>query len=506
MNNKVLLVLCGALAGAAVASIIALSVMNKAVEDVTNQNSSEKKILYWVAPMDANYRRDKPGKSPMGMELVPVYESSDDNQSSSAGTVKISPEIVNNLGVRLEKISKKAMVFDITTVGYITFDEDLVVNIYPRLEGWIETLYVKSEGESVSKGQALYRIYSPELVNAQEELLFALQRSNKRLINAAKLRLKALQVSKETINAVIKTRKVRQNITFYAPKDGVVKSLNVRQGHFVKPSTEIMSIGSIDQVWVEVEVFEKQLPWVQLGAEVQMTVDFLPSRKWIGTIDYIYPTLDKNSRTAKVRVKFSNQDESLKPNMYAKISISAEQTNETLFVSRDAVIRTGFQDKVVLALGEGKFKSIEVTTGLKNHDFIEIKHGLKVGDEVVVSAQFLIDSESSKTSDFKRMTQEDMPEMESTSNMASTDGMINSIDEVTRVINISRGPIEKWNRPAATMNFKLSDEIDINTLNVGELIEFTFEVADDFIILELTKQKTDASSDEPHSQHDTGKH
>ncbi|MRX27530.1 efflux RND transporter periplasmic adaptor subunit [Kangiella sp. HZ709] len=568
MNKQILPIFIGTLIGIAVTTVVFLLFTSEESASTSSNASAEKKVLYWVAPMDANYRRDKPGKSPMGMDLVPVYEEGMDSMDASPGAIKISPEIVNNLGVRLAKVKTSPMTANINTVGTIAFDEDLLVHIHPRVDGWIETLNVKAEGESVTKGQPLYTIYSPELVNAQEELLFALKRGNQRLTKAALQKLESYQIAPSIINSIKKTRLVKKNITFFAPQNGIVKLLNIRQGHHVKPGTQIMSIGSIEQVWVDVEIFEKQLPWVRIGAEAEMMVDFLPGRKWNGTIDFIYPTLDSMTRTAKVRLKFFNQDKSLKPNMYAKIKINSQQTGDVLSIPREAVIRTGYQDKVVLALGDGRFKSIEVTTGFQNQEFVEIKEGLKEGEEVVVSAQFLIDSESSKTSDFKRMESAesqpnsvwvgatineinpsqrsinvdheaidewkwpmmtmdflvgnsvdfdqlknnmslhleisksengdfsitnihimDMNSKDSEPSSATVDGVINSIDTSTRVINISRGPIEKWNRPKATMDFVLSDDLDINEVNVGEEIRFTFQVADEFIILEFSKSE-----------------
>ena len=569
--------LIGTIIGFAITTLVFLFLSAEQSPRSESNASSEKKVLYWVAPMDANYRRDKPGKSPMGMDLIPVYEEGNDSMDAGPGAIKISPEIVNNLGVRVAKVKNSPMASSINSVGTVAFDEDLLVHIHPRVEGWIETLYVKAEGQAVTKGQPLYTIYSPELVNAQEELLFALNRANQSLAKAALQKLESYQIAPSIIHSIKETKKIKKNITFFAPQDGIVKLLNIRQGHHVKPGTEIMSIGSIEQVWVEVEIFEQQLPWIETGAEAEMQVDFLPGRKWIGTIDFIYPTLDSMTRTVKVRLKFSNLDKTLKPNMYAKVNINSQQTGNVLSVPREAVIRTGYQDKVVLALGEGRFKSIEVITGFHNQEYVEIKEGLNAGEEVVVSAQFLIDSESSKTSDFKRMepvqsepnsvwtaatinklnpsrrsinvkheavdewqwpmmTMDfqvadsvdfdqlksnmnlhleiskmknggflitnihimDMNNTASEKNTATVDGVINAINKSTRVINISRGPIEKWGRAAATMDFVLSDTLDIDEISVGEKIRFTFQVSDEFIIVTFSKSEPSQNHTDMH--------
>jgi len=281
--------------------------------------------------------------------------------------------------------------------------------VHPRVEGWIEKLHVKAAGDPVQKGQPLYQIYSPELVNAQEELLIALGRANKRLIRAAEDRLKALRLPKDAIELLRKTKKVKQNITIYAPQGGVVDNLNIREGFYVKPATTLMSIGTLEQVWVEAEVFERQAFQVKEGLPVTMTLDYLPGKKWRGEVDYIYPSLNARTRTVKVRLRFDNKNDELKPNMFAQVVIHAKDDGDSLLVPKEAVIRTGAFDRVVLALGEGRFKSVKVKIGRVDDKFAEILSGVKAGEKIVASAQFLLDSESSKTSDFKRMNpQSDM--------------------------------------------------------------------------------------------------
>ncbi len=362
--------------------------------------------LYWVAPMDDNYRRDKPGQSPMGMDLVPVFKKG--NAEISAGTVMISPEVVNNLGVRTSLVKKEVLSSKIKTVGYVNYDEDLLVHIHPRVEGWIEKLYVKASGNPVAKNQPLYELYSPSLVNAQEELVLALERKNSRLIRASEDRLKALQFPKKAISDLKRNRKVKQQTTFYSPQSGVIDNLNIREGFFVKPGTTIMSIGKLDNVWVDAEIFERQSAQVKAENPVTMTVAFLPGAKWLGKVDYVYPTLDPKTRTIKVRLKFENKDYLLKPNMFAEIEINSNAVQSSIVIPKEALIRTGNSERVVLALGDGRFKSIEVKVGRFSEKLVEVLSGLNVGERVVSSAQFLLDSESSKTSDFRRMNSNNM--------------------------------------------------------------------------------------------------
>jgi Cu(I)/Ag(I) efflux system membrane fusion protein len=445
--------------------------------------------LYWVAPMDPNFRKDGPGKSPMGMDLVPVY--SQESDPDSPGTVKISPDIVNNLGVRTAIAKMGIIEGTIQTVGYVQYDQDKLVHVHPRVEGWIEALYVKTSGEQVKKGTPLYALYSPELVNAQEEFLLASKSQSQPLINAAIQRLQALQLPSDALNKLKKDGKVQQTIIFNAPQDGVVDNLNIREGFFVQPGTTLMSIGALDEVWVEAEVFARQGNQVKINQPVIMTLDFLPSRQWQGKVDYVYPTLDADTRTIRVRLRFNNPQFVLKPNMFAQIQIHTQSTRQGLLVPKEAVIRTGQQDRIVLALGDGKFKSVEVSLGAIGNRHIQILRGIFPNDEVVTSAQFLLDSESNISSDFMRYSHD----MDSPVPTAQVDGVITQIDPKNWVLTIHRGPIEKWGRGPATMDFSVSPDIDIATFAVQEKIFFTFEIHQGrFVVVDIASVENAPSS------------
>lgn len=428
--------------------------------------SNEDKPLYWVAPMDPNYRRDKPGQSPMGMDLIPVYDNAKSANDAGPGTIKVEPHVVNNLGVRIATVEKKALKEKIFTVGYVKFDENKLIHIHPRVSGWVDKLYVKSTGDPVSAGQALYSLYSPELVNAQEELILALNRSNSRLIKAAEDRLNALQIPLSFIEKLRRNKSVDQSIVFYSPQDGVIDNLNIREGFYVQPGTTLFSIGALDKVWVEAEVFERQAALVKKGDRVTMNLDYLPGTTWDGNVDYIYPTLDSKTRTIRLRLKFDNAEKKLLPNMFAQVVIHSESNENLLLIPREALIQTGSQDRVVLALGEGSFKSIEVTTGREDQENVEILVGLDEGDKVVSSAQFLLDSESSKTSDFMRMSPERAAEQDKPESVwvaAVIDEQI--LDE--RIVSASHEAIEAWNMMAMTMNFSVSVDVDFSVLTPG---------------------------------------
>ncbi|MFT4994176.1 MAG: Cu(I)/Ag(I) efflux system membrane fusion protein [Paraglaciecola sp.] len=517
----------GAALGALITALITGQFNDNNMSDKSTPGDDDSGALYWVAPMDPNFRRDKPGKSPMGMDLVPVYAQQLGTDELSAGTVLISPNVENNLGVRTAVVEQKNLHIPIHTVGYVQYNEDKLVHIHPRVEGWIEKLYVKTAGQQVRFNQPLYALYSPQLVNAQEEYLLAKNRNNPALISASQARLAALQMPKEAIAKLKSSNKVQQTVEFRAPQSGVVDNLNIRQGFYVKPGTTLMSIGDLDEVWVEAEIFERQAALVTTDLPVTMTLGYLPGKQWQGKLDYIYPTLNPLTRTVRVRLRFANQERLLKPNMFAQVTIHSDLHKPSLLVPREAVIRTGKQDRVVLALGEGQFKSIEVALGQLTSDFAQVLSGLKEGDRVVTSAQFLLDSESSISSDFKRMSprlthteiMSDMPQiphMAATTDMdkqdedqyseeeiasATVDGVINSIDGQSRRLNISRGPIEKWGRDAATMDFVFSEAVNLDIFRAGDSIRFTFEIRPgDFVVVDAefvaTGQAVSASNRE----------
>ena len=367
---------------------------------VLSADKGEREILYWVAPMDANYRRDKPGKSPMGMDLVPVYADAGGGDGSS---ISIAPEVVQNLGVRTAVAERSRLWRAIDTVGYVDYDESRVSHIHLRTEGWIENLVVESEGERVTRGQRLFNLYSPDLVNAQEDFVQALVSGNKGLIGASRSRHKALGIPSSQIKRLEKDRKASQTIPIYAPQDGVVASLSVRDGMYIKPATRVMSLADLSSVWLLAEVFERQADWVEVNQPAEVTLDFLPGRTWEGRVEYIYPSLDPITRTLKARLRFPNPDEALKPNMYANVIIYGGPKDDVVVVPLEALIRTGREERVVIALGEGRFESRSVRAGIESGEWVEILEGVQPGEDIVVSGQFLIDSEASLKASMMRM-------------------------------------------------------------------------------------------------------
>ncbi|WP_395343218.1 efflux RND transporter periplasmic adaptor subunit [Ningiella sp. W23] len=426
--------------------------------------------LYWVAPMDPNFKRDTPGKSPMGMDLVPVY--ADDASQDSPGTVSIDPVTIQNLGVKTIILEKLIRSDTIESFATVRFAEDKVVHVHPRVQGWIETLHARTQGEYVEKGAPLYSLYSPELVNAQEELLLALQQNNRALIRAAEARLIALNAPNSLIESLSKNREVARSVTFYASQSGFISEINIQEGFFVKPSTTMLAIASLDTVWLIADVLSSDLSKVALGQSASIEFDHLPSKSYLSQIEYIYPQLNEYTRTAQARFVLSNADLSLKPKMFATVQINTSpedkaQTNPVLMLPEQALIRTGKQERVVLALGEGKFKSVEVKVGAKFDQGYEVVEGLSEGDEVVVSAQFLIDSESSITSNFMRMQDHFTTKNEVESLSAWTEASVEEVMADMRMLRLTHGPLDAFNMMGMTMNFELADNIDITSFEVS---------------------------------------
>ncbi len=371
--------------------------------------AEEEEILYWVAPMDPNYRRDEPGKSPMGMDLVPVYADA----GNEGDIVKINPAMVQNLGVRTAKAERGKLWRLIEAVGYVAFDERRLSHVHLRTDGWIEKLNVKSNGESVKKGDVLFELYSRELVNAQEEYVQALRGSNDYLKRASRERLEALGMSSQQIREVARKRRAFQRVRILAGQDGVVHNLNVREGMFVKPNMEVMTLADLSSVWLLVDVFERQSDWVAAGQPAEVRLAYLPGQVWEGDVQFVYPTIDAKTRTLQARLQFDNPDNTLKPNMYADVRIYAGPKRDVLSIPREALIKAVDSQRVVIALGEGRFRAVPVVAGMESGERVEILEGLNDGDEVVTSAQFLIDSEASLRASFSRMGSDDAAKDES---------------------------------------------------------------------------------------------
>jgi Cu(I)/Ag(I) efflux system membrane fusion protein len=372
-----------------------------------------KKILYWVDPMVAGYKSDKPGKSPfMDMDLVPVYEdgsSGETKEHAASGYVgvNISTERQQAIGVRLGKAEVRDLTKTIRTVGRVTLDETLNHQIHAKFEGFVERLYVDFIGKPVRKGQPLLSIYSPELLATEQEYLLAsrarrqfqgssnpdLARGGVDLLDSARQRLLLWDISPGQIAELERTGKPEKALTLYSPVDGFVMSKNAVQGARVMPADTLFEIAGIRDVWVQADIYESEAPFVAPGQTARMSLSNSPGRVWTGKVAFIAPVLDEKTRTVKVRIEFQNPDGALKPEMYADVTLE-KPLGRVLTVPDGAVLSTGMRAIVFVAKGEGRFEPREVKTGAKVDGYYEIREGIAAGDDVVTQANFLIDSES----------------------------------------------------------------------------------------------------------------
>ena len=443
---------------------------------ITDSEPKEREPIYWVAPMDPNFRRDKPGKSPMGMDLVPVY--ADEDHDADSNSISISPALENSLGVRTEVATIRPLWRRVEATGYVGFNETLISHVNLRTEGWIVRLAVNADGERVTRGQTLFEVYSPELVNAQKEFLQAHQRNDTRLMEGAREKLRALGMIPSEIDALKNTGKASENIRIVAPRSGIVTDLSAREGMYVQPNTRIMSLAGLDSVWLQAEVFESQAEWVAEGQAAEAWLDYLPGSVFSGEVDYVYPVLDPSTRTLRVRLRFDNPGEKLKPNMYARVSIFGRLRPRALSIPREALIRGPSTDRVVVALGDGKFEVHEVLAGMESGEWVEIIAGIKEGDRVVTSAQFLIDSEASLAGSVVRLGTVELPAGAEAPVTAFGSGWIEYINVADRRMRISHGPIAELSWPAMNMDFEVGPGVDLQALEVGQDIRFQLRQAE----------------------------
>ena len=343
---------------------------------------------------------------------------------------------------------------------------------------------IRAEGEPVEKGALLFEVYSPDLVNAQAEFLQALRSGRAQYIEAGKDRLRALDISEQLIAKLEESGQVQQYVKFYAPISGVVTALNVADGQYVKPDTEIMALADLSTVWLMSDVFESDADQLRMGARVLGNSKFEPGTTIEGVVDYIYPDLDPMTRTIPVRTVLDNEEAGLKPGMFMTVSIAGPERAETTVIPREALIRTGRQERVILALDGGQFQPAAVTSGIEADGKVEILSGLNPGETVVVSGQFLIDSESSFTGAALRM-QPVRHDHEGEGDPHGV-GVINSISDDGRTINLSHDPIAAIDWPAMTMDLPLAEGVASNALESGANIEFTLALSEEAGGYEIT--------------------
>ena len=368
----------------------------------------EKKVLFYRNPMNPTVTSPVPAQDEMGMNYMPVYADNGDGRDAPDGTVTINPTVVQNIGVRTTQARLKTLSRTVRTVGRVTFDEKRVARLHPKYDGWVEKMFIDKTGDKVSKGTMLMSIYSPQLVSTQEEYLLALgnvrilknnpfpdvRNGAQSLLRSARERLQLLDVPAHQIKQLEQHRKIMKGVHIHSPFDGIVMNIGARDGQRITPETELYMIADLSRVWVIVDLYEDDLPWVRVGDTADMKVAGIPGRTFTGKVSYIYPYLEAKTRTVKMRLEFSNPELALKPDMFANVTVQAAKQINTVTVPSEAIIRTGEQEQVFVQRGSGKFEPRKVIVGVDSKGQVQIIKGLKAGETVVTSSQFLIDSES----------------------------------------------------------------------------------------------------------------
>jgi membrane fusion protein, copper/silver efflux system len=429
-----------------------------------------KKVLYWHDPMVPGQKFDKPGKSPfMDMQLVPVYADGDGDQ----GNVSISSRVQQNLGVRMAEVTKGTLAAAIETVGSVAYNERDVVVVQARNSGFVEKLYVRAPLDPVRKDQPLVELYVPEWVAAQEEYLAARRMAGTKLeslVDGARQRMRLVGMTEEQIRLVETTGKAHARLTLSAPIGGVVAELGAREGMTVMAGATLFRINGLSTVWINAEIPESLAAQVRLGNPVEARTPALPGVKFKGRFSALLPEVNLATRTLKARVEVANPGNQLVPGMFATVNFAPAARKEMLLVPTEAVIQTGTRSVVIVAEGEGRFVPVDVEIGIENGGQTEIRKGLEAGQKVVVSGQFLIDSEASLKGTATRM--DEMPAAESGKTGGPThrgEGKVERIgnDEVT----LSHGPIPSLQWGPMTMGFKLPPVLPRN-FAVGDTVAF----------------------------------
>jgi Cu(I)/Ag(I) efflux system membrane fusion protein len=427
-------------------------------------------VLYWVAPMDANFRKDGPGKSPMGMDLIPVYAG--DAPADDLSTVTLSPREINAIGVRTAVATWQDISQTIQTVGYVGYDEHLTSHIHTRVEGWIEDLKVRAIGDRVTSGDLLFSMFSPEIGSASAEHIRALEDGNTRIIEISRNRLRSVGMSDRQIEEVEATREIARNLSVYAPQDGVVIGIEAADGMYLQPTTRAVFLTDLATVWLVVDVFERDIARLTDDMTASIRFDHMNGRVFEGRVDYIYPELDAKTRTLPVRLVVDNAEGLLKPNMFATVALSPGASRQALTVPTEAIIRTGSAERVILKTGEGTFAPRLITTGLRDEfdegGRTEVVQGLAPGEEVVASAQFLIDSESALSAGLMRMAPTDAAP-------AKGAGTLLAFNTETRMATIRHAALDTLGWPAMDSEFPIRADVAMERMTTGQQV--TFQIA-----------------------------
>jgi Cu(I)/Ag(I) efflux system membrane fusion protein len=448
-------------------------------------DKSGKRVLYWHDPMVPGQKFDKPGKSPfMDMDLVPVYA----DEAQAEGTVTVSPDVQQNLGIRIVEVQRGSAAGGLQAVGNVAFNERDVALVQARSNGYVERLYARAPLDPVRKGQPLLQLYVPDWVAAQEEYL-AIKRmpasaSTEGLEGAALQRMRLVGMTDEQIRQVAARGSVSPRITIAAPVGGVITDLAAREGMTVAAGAPLFRISGLRTVWVNAEVPEAAAAQVRPGVQVQATSPAFPGTTFSGKVESLLPEVDAATRTLKARIELTNPDGKLVPGMFAAVRLTPATSQDVLLVPSEAVIQTGTRTVVITALQGGRFAPVEVVTGAESDGRTEVREGLSAGQKVVASGQFLIDSEASLRGTLRRLgepaqaatTSEPAPKATPAPATHHATGKVEQI--APDAVTISHGPIPSLKWGPMTMGFMPPAGGLPKDIKVGDTVQFEIQVTD----------------------------
>ncbi|MDP2133499.1 MAG: efflux RND transporter periplasmic adaptor subunit [Sulfuritalea sp.] len=450
-----------------------------------------RKLLYYRNPMGLADTSPVPKKDSMGMDYIAVYagEGGVGNPDAAAGEINISTEKVQKLGVKTESAALRELTRQVRASGRVEIDERRLHNVAPKFEGWVERLHVNATGQPVARGQPLFEVYSPELVSAQREYVVAakgvaalkdasaeLQSGMRQLADASLVRLRNWDISEEQIQALAVGGEAKRTLTYRSPAAGVVLEKKAVAGMRFMPGEMLYQIADLSAVWVLADVFERDIGQLRSGQKVKVGISAYPDKSFAGTIAYIYPTLNAETRTIPVRVELANPGGLLKPAMYASVELAVGGSVKVVTVPLSAVIDSGTRQIVLLQKGEGRFEPREVKLGARSDEHVEVREGLAEGDAVVVAANFLIDAESNLQAALSGFAAAPgaAPAQAGKAVSHQATGTLDAVDAAAGSVTVTHGPVASLKWPAMTMDFILANPSLTQKLKPGSAIAIEF--------------------------------
>jgi RND family efflux transporter MFP subunit len=467
----------------------------------------QRKILYYRNPMGLPDTSPVPKKDPMGMDYIPVYDT-EEQSAGAAGQVRMSADKVQKLGVRVEAAALRPLNRAVRVSGRVEPDERRIYTVTAKFEGYVERLHVNATGQPVGRGQALFEVYSPELVSAQREYAIAAQGMRalsgagsdavggmKQLAEASLLRLRNWDIPAEQVEALARTGEVRRTVTFRSPVSGIVTEKKAVQGMRFMPGEMLYQVTDLGAVWVIADVFEQDIATMRSGARATVRINAYPEKVYAGTVTYVYPSMRAETRTVPVRIELANPGQLLKPAMFAQVELPTGDPRPVLAVPDSAVIDSGTRRMVLVQLGEGRFEPREVRLGVRGDQYVQVLEGVREGEQVVVAANFLIDAESNLKAAVHSLgghaghgtpalgaASAAAPGAPATSGAPAAasgvghkgEGTVDGIDAKEGTLSLNHAPIASLRWPAMTMEFKVANASLLRGLQPGAKVNFEF--------------------------------